>query len=324
MVSVELHIVAQIITLMVSIVNVSYFWYIYKYTKHAHLMKWEVIWVAAVESVNYAVQLATGSQRVSLGDGRYFPWSRYVAWQLTCPVLLSFIVTSVLKKDSVRVNVQVLMLLQFILLSGMTASLVSVMHFKILFVGFASVGFLFMDYYLFTNRAKDRSFEKSTHLLVYFTLSWTIFPLLFMLGPELTAVMPFEYTLIGHAIGDLISKNLFSVLAWNYLKFVHNTKNAPEDPKAPNPSEVSTPRRQAWTHDIEHAGPKHLMVRTEEATDELTPTGQPPSNRLATLENKFALLIQERQKCLELGLLQRLPMGLQPVATDESEKSSDE
>jgi len=300
-------------------------------------MKWEVIWVASVETVNYIVQLCTGSMRVDLGGGRRFPWSRYVAWQLTCPVLLSFIVTSVLKKKNVRINIQVLMLLQFILLSGMTASLLVDMSMKIMFVCMASFGFLYLDYYLFSNRPTDKTREKSTHLLVFFTSSWTLFPILFILGPEMTGVMPFEYTLIGHAIGDLISKNLFGILAWNYLKHMESVspkkKKKPKvrGPQAPTPSEISTPRRTAWVseavRDIE-AGTAlpPLTIKldqksdqpeeyesssgSEEETEDNNPTetsspGEEPrlaNARLMELEKRFSILMAEREKYMKTHL----------------------
>jgi len=347
MVTVELHIFAQTMTLFISLANVAYFFYIYKWGVKKHLMKWEVIWVAAVESVNYMIQLCTQSQRVALAGERFFPWSRYVAWQLTCPVLLSFIIVNILNNNSPRINVQLLMLLQGILLSGMTASLFADMHLKILFVCIAAVGLLFMDYFLLCNRSRhEATGEKSTHLLLYFMISWTIFPFLFILGPEMTNAISFEFTLIGHAVGDLLSKNLFSILSWNYLLYVDvHTANDEQDKSVTSPSEVSTlrqaasevstPRRAAWSdterghqYQVRDAGHMRRTTSTKkcdenahEHTDDMEEitleeeandmeAGTRGVEYVTKLEARFAKLMAEREKYFKTHPI-ALPMGLQ-------------
>ena len=324
MVTVQLHILTQSVTLVVSLVNCLYFGYIYKYSKKAHLLKWEVIWVACVETLNYSVQIATGSQRVELGDGRFFPWSRYVGWQLTCPVLLSFIVTSVLRKTKVRTTVQLLMLLQSILLSGMTASLLDNIHWKIVFVCCAFVGFTAMTYIIFVNRPNEikSANNKSTHLLTYFLVSWTCFPLMFILGPEMSNAISFEYTLVGYAIGDIFAKNLFSIFSWKYLLYIDKKTTKHHGTQTIDSNNVNTPRRsprKAWGEDVEagqsktkkskanlHSTPE-LSVKTEAQTsdEELSEQedgAQPMSSeRLIKLETKFAQLMSERQRYMQGG-----------------------
>jgi len=248
MVSVQLHVFAQIFTVFVSAANAFYYFYIYKCTKRGHLMQWEVAWVASVETVNYIVQLATGSPRIELAHGGMFPWMRYVGWQLTCPVLLAFIVINMLESPSTRLVIQMLMLLQFIILSGMTASLVADMSLKIMFVVISAVSLCILYYNLYRNRKfKDvpTVHSKEYHLLMYFMGSWLVFPVLFILGPEMTAVISFEYTLVGHCMGDLIAKNAFGLLAWQYTKHVHKKKKVPEFP-------------QDAKLDIEHAKPAKI------------------------------------------------------------------
>ncbi len=282
MVSVQLHVFAQIFTAFVSAANALYYFYIYKCTKRGHLMQWEVAWVASVETVNYIIQIATGSPRIELVNGAMFPWMRYVGWQLTCPVLLAFIVINMLESPSTRLVIQMLMLLQFIILSGMTASLVDTMGLKIMFVIIAAVSLCIMYYNLYKNRKfKDTPtvHNKEYHLLMYFMMSWLVFPILFILGPEMTAIVPFEYTLVGHCLGDLISKNAFGLLAWQYTKHIHKKKKAPEIPQ-----------------DIEHAKPAKIETTQQYDPNKtitlplhmfpymLTPKGSPANTEVAYSE----------------------------------------
>ena len=237
MVSVQLHVFAQILTTFISAANAMYYLYIYKCTKRGHLMKWEVAWVAIVETLNYTIQISTGSEQIELAGGAKFPWMRYVGWQLTCPVLLTFIVTNMLEAPTTRVVVQMLMLLQFIILSGMTASLLQPMTLKVIFVLLAASALIWLYYSLYTKRKNKQlpmANNKEMHLLLYFMASWLVFPFMFILGPEMLDAMPFEWTLVGHCIGDLISKNAFGMLAWQYTKYLHRDeikeikKNLPE------------------------------------------------------------------------------------------------
>lgn len=300
MVSVQLHVFAQIFTAFVSAANALYYFYIYKCTKRGHLMKWEVAWVACVETVNYIIQIATGSPRIELANGAMFPWMRYVGWQLTCPVLLAFIVINMLENSNTRIVIQLLMLLQFIILSGMTASLVADMGLKIIFVIIATLSLCIMYYKLYTNRKNKETptaHNKEYHLLLYFMTSWLCFPILFILGPEMTDVIPFEYTLVGHCVGDLISKNAFGLLAWQYTRHVHKKKNKvpeiPTDQENPHTDQENpiknahtnkqTPNAQMQTitlplHMFPYAiTPKHSPANTDRTGP--TPTGATPSEK---------------------------------------------
>ena len=49
-------------------------------------------------------------------------------------------------------------------------------------------------------------------LLVLF--SWTLFPILFLIGPETFNLMNQQTSMILHACGDLIAKNFFSFCCW--------------------------------------------------------------------------------------------------------------
>lgn len=274
MVSVELHVFAQIFTAFVSAANALYYFYIYRCTKRGHLMKWEVAWVASVEAVNYIVQIATGSPRIELANRGMFPWMRYVGWQLTCPVLLAFIVVNMLESPSTRLVVQLLMLLQGIILSGMSASLVAGMSLKIFFVIISSLGLCIMYYKLYANRKNKHTpmaHNKEYHLLMYFMASWLVFPILFILGPEMTDVIPFEYTLVGHCIGDLISKNAFGLLAWQYTRHVNKKKNKsqelPQDIEHSKDRKINTNQHFDMNRMI--AMPLHMFPYT------LTPKGSP-------------------------------------------------
>ena len=262
MVSVELHVFAQIFTAFVSAANALYYFYIYRCTKRGHLMKWEVAWVASVETVNYVIQVATGSPRVELAHGGMFPWMRYVGWQLTCPVLLAFIVVNMLESPSTRLVIQMLMLLQFIILSGMTASLVADMSMKILFVVIAALSLCILYYQLYTNRKyKDvpTTHNKEYHLLLYFMGSWLVFPILFIVGPEMTNLVAFELTLVGHCVGDLIAKNAFGLLAWQYTKYVYK-KNL----KAPDLEAHAAPDLEAHSaQDLEQVAVAKPRANTD-------------------------------------------------------------
>jgi bacteriorhodopsin len=55
-------------------------------------------------------------------------------------------------------------------------------------------------------------------LAVVFYGSWTTFPILWVLGGEGASTIGFRGSAIGHALADLVSKNLFGYLIW-YLRW---------------------------------------------------------------------------------------------------------
>ena len=57
------------------------------------------------------------------------------------------------------------------------------------------------------------------HLLTLsFIGAWLVFPMLHVLGRNMTRVLSPEIEAVGFAIGDLTSKNMFGLFAW-YIKY---------------------------------------------------------------------------------------------------------
>jgi len=45
-------------------------------------------------------------------------------------------------------------------------------------------------------------------------VSWILFPILYIVGPECFGLISNQFSIIGHVIGDIISKNLWGLMAW--------------------------------------------------------------------------------------------------------------
>lgn len=191
----------------------------------------------AVEVVNYALFFILPFDILypELADGSRYCWFRYVMWAMTCPILLQQILR-VLTEDTPSLNFTSKLMASNILmdLMGATAAMYSNLAMKVSALLIAFVCFFGMMYALVTvwfanrHKFKDASSRSRRDALVGMLSSWTIFPVLFLLGPAVSGVLTYHESSALHALGDLLSKNLVGFASWqlrnSYRKKVNKNK----------------------------------------------------------------------------------------------------
>ena len=123
-VQVDLSVFAQVITLVISVLETLYFAYHYK-NNHSKRPAWEPVWVSAVECVSYIILLATGSYRFEMADGSLINVTSCIAWALACPVCMAFLTRIAWPEAPPRVNLALIMILEAVLLVGMLSGMTS-------------------------------------------------------------------------------------------------------------------------------------------------------------------------------------------------------
>ncbi|GBG23965.1 Programmed cell death protein 2 [Hondaea fermentalgiana] len=167
--------------------------------------------------------------RVAFGDEiRQVALGRYIVWMVTCPVMLFgfFGLISMLGPNVEPVKVNFMVMKDLLVMAfGVTATFQENQTVQYIFLACAITTVLvFMTDVYYLERVRQEYFAQGD-LLVWLHgitallfISWGIFPLMYFLGPPVLNIMSHEGDVIGHAIGDLIGKNLFGFGMW-YMRY---------------------------------------------------------------------------------------------------------
>lgn len=219
--SAEVALFSQVMVAIISIVEFIFF----MFQRSRKTCGWEVLWVSGTEFLVYTTSAGLGKLALApQTSGHMVPWLRYAGWLLTCPIILVNLI-NIQGLDSKRADMTttlvVLTLNQFIITSGISADIYAFNgYFK--GIAFASGMFAGIGLYYCTIRAMKRHYDEYpenkrylvTTVSAIFHGSWLLFPLLFVLGPNMLALITAEHSIISHSIADLISKNLWGVVTW--------------------------------------------------------------------------------------------------------------
>jgi len=188
---------------------------------------WEPIYVSGVEFIAYlmALVLPDGYAFRSFQDDAGIitvPVFRYVSWLATCPIILKVLVTVISHEDNIDQDVilRLMLLITWIELLGFMGSMYVGML-KIFFIALAVILCIYMYYIICTTWNKNHhkslllSYPKERfELMALLMVSWILFPILYIVGPECFGLISNQFSIIGHVIGDIISKNLWGLMAW--------------------------------------------------------------------------------------------------------------
>jgi len=191
---------------------------------------WEVAYIAVVETIKYIVELGWEEESpatIYLTNGNIVPWIRYVEWLSTCPVILIALSrVGTLDAAYSKSTMKLLTSDQGTIIMGIMASStsgVTNLGFFLLgcFYGFSTF-YTAAGVYLeaYRNVPEDcRGIIKSMGYSFY--SGWIMFPILFLIGPEGAGHITHNGSTIGHAIADLLSKNLWGVFEWKLDNSLH-------------------------------------------------------------------------------------------------------
>ena len=150
---------------------------------------------------------------------------RYLSWVVTCPVMLELICEVVHDGDPGTAFVmRMVMSILFVISFGVIASVYSAPAVKYTAFALACIAFLSIYVGIFglyrktkaeaNNEVKRSLLKWRMVLLIFFMASWLVFPALWLLDPSQTGAIDHTWSGFGHAMGDLVSKNMFSILAY--------------------------------------------------------------------------------------------------------------
>nr|AHH02132.1 protein 71 [synthetic construct] len=189
---------------------------------------WEVVYVSIVETCKYLLEIFAEPRppaTIYASHGSTYIWLRYAEWLMTCPVLLIHLsnITG-LKEEYSHYTMRLLTSGQGPISMGITSA-AATGGVKIFFfcLGLCYGGFTFysaaqvyMEAYHMVPRGQCRGIVRMM-AWCYFA-SWPLFPILFLFGPEGFNIISLSGSHIGHAVADLLSKNLWGWFGW-YLRY---------------------------------------------------------------------------------------------------------
>jgi len=184
---------------------------------------WEIMYVMSVECVSYTMALTLPYDVLypEMMGGHRFCWFRYVMWAMTCPILIQQIIR-VLTENEPDLNIVSKLMVSNIMmdLMGATAAIYSDIYVKVTALTLAFLLFFGLMYSLaFIWMGNRKNFAEGTSrsrrdALIAMLSTWTIFPVLFVLGPAVANVLSFTQSSALHGIGDLLAKNMVGFTSW--------------------------------------------------------------------------------------------------------------
>ena len=198
--------------------------YFYQYMQNR--CAWEVAYVQFVTAINYGLgTFAPISLTVIvLSDGRFFAIGRYFGWLATCPVILIQLYALMafygppIDPHSVYFTViKDLCMTTCGILAAVTADFTK--KWILYCVGCFLCLWLFHGLLELVHKRKQH-FPKQTHSylvgIVWMTIiTWSSFPLMFLLGFPGLNVVGYRLDVIATSIGDLFSKCFAGLFTWN-------------------------------------------------------------------------------------------------------------
>lgn len=174
---------------------------------------WQLFYLMCVETISYFIMVLTD---VPLFINDTVPLIRYLTWCATCPPLLNNMIHIVGNDDS-DISMQMTMVNIWMIIFGVLSAL-SIGAMKIVFFVFAAIVYCFMFLWtrriLQNNKKQLTDFKSRKNLLFLFFGFWSVFPILFLIGPEGYGAITGEMSMFLHCLGDLLSKNLCTVIMW--------------------------------------------------------------------------------------------------------------
>lgn len=195
-------------------------------SKWSRCISWEVCLVVFVEAIGYLlgciirVKGCPQESFINVGeDKRFVNWYRHGSWFITCPVLLYFITRVLNPAPTNRQIIQSIMLLQIVFVFGVGCAVGETKLTRVTFYCLAC-SFMFVLFYALWLAYSEHIRELPPQIkgvLVHLYLSWLLFPFFFGLGSDGNRTFSHAVTSSGYAVGDIFSKNLFSLNCVWYL-----------------------------------------------------------------------------------------------------------
>jgi hypothetical protein len=134
---------------------------------------------------------------------------------------MSFMIRIAWPEATPRVTLAVIMLLEAVVLLGIVSGMTSNMTLKISTYVVASILYILMVSILyrgmFWTQGKQRP-QEARSIFYLFTGSWLIFPIVWLLGPNMLDAISYDVVLVMFAFGDVFAKNIFTFVGFKYTQ----------------------------------------------------------------------------------------------------------
>jgi len=207
----------------------------YSFKFHSKQCNIHPIYVQCITVITYSLAAFSNNNHgiviVNFSDGnREINIQRYLNWIVTCPVIIAnlegLIRSFEPKKQSIE-KVTFLIMKDLVLTGfGILAAVQTNLSIKYVLVtaSFLIAALLvreLMDAVAENKRRLDefRAWGPVMAILALFFFSWSLFPVFFILGPPCLNIMSREMDQIGHALADLLAKNLLGLSIW-HVRFI--------------------------------------------------------------------------------------------------------
>ena len=236
--------ISEVTVTIVSIIQILFF--LKKYQEKQ--CEWELIYVALMEGLSGAAHLMFSHNfesfmYVLLPDETPINWLRYAEWLSTCPIIARHLWALCSMNKNTGINMDhltvILMLVQTMIATGAWGAMAGLEHgtglvnlgasyWTLCFISWLLWMFLYWRMWILFQTGLAHEKDPIKHralfeIMCLYFVTWTFFPVFFMLGPE-------TYSAVGtitqnalHATGDLLAKNYMGHLCWRFHWSLHSS-----------------------------------------------------------------------------------------------------
>nr|AHH02098.1 protein 91 [synthetic construct] len=189
---------------------------------------WEEVYVCVIELIMVSLEIFKGHSApatIYQTNGTRALWLRYAEWLLTCPVILIHLSNITGMHEEYTKRTMTLLVTDIgTIVFGTTAALTKG-GLKVLFffigltygcVTFFNAAKVYQESFYMVPAGMCRDLVK--YMCWIYFISWPMFPVLFVAGPEGFHVISWSGSIIGHTVADILSKNLWGLIG-HYLRY---------------------------------------------------------------------------------------------------------
>jgi sensory rhodopsin len=170
------------------------------------LLSFVDILVAFLTTISY-VLMALGFLVVTSGFGEPIYWSRWLFYMGSCS-LLTVSVAIILGKTKTIIMAKIPILTMVVMFCGFLAAFITSIE-RWWFFAFSSIAYLALLITLFQGIPREGI---NVRLMWFIIIFWSLFPVVFILGPTGIGFLTTFYTVLLYAVLDVITKIIYGLL----------------------------------------------------------------------------------------------------------------
>lgn len=170
------------------------------------------IMVAFITTISY-VLMALGFLVVTSSFGEPVYWSRWLFYMASCS-LLTVSVAVILRNINTLTLVKIPILTMLVMFCGFLAAFITSIE-RWWFFAFSSIAYIALLITLFQGIPRE---GMNSRLMWFIIIFWSIFPVVFVLGPTGIGFFNTFYTVLFYAVLDVITKIIYGLIVLFQMK----------------------------------------------------------------------------------------------------------